>query len=64
MFCEVYLLDAPYPLDHPFDYLCPPEEVGTPERGDLVSVPFGRADRLRLAVVTALRERSDADRPK
>lgn len=52
MYCEVRLLDAPYHLDRPFDYLCQLELT----RGMLVRVPFGRADTLRLAVVVALKE--------
>ena len=51
MYCEVYLLDAPYHLDRPFDYLCEGESVGT-----LVKVPFGKADKLRLGVITKLKD--------
>ena len=55
MFCEVYLLDAPYHLDRPFDYLATVEL--TP--GDIVRVPFGKANRLRLGVVVRLKETLD-----
>ena len=49
MYFEVYLLDAPYHLDRPFDYL-----GNTDTRvGALVRVPFGKANRLRSAIVTA-----------
>ena len=54
MYCEVYLLDAPYHLDRPFDYFCEEEAVGT-----LVKVPFGKADKLRLGVITKLKENSE-----
>ena len=44
MYCEVYILDAPYHIDRAFDYLATPDV----ERGSIVRVPFGRADKLRL----------------
>jgi len=53
MFCEVYLLDAPYHIDRPFDYSCPADLV----RGSIVRVPFGRAT--RLGVVTKIKESAD-----
>ncbi len=62
MFCEVYLLDAPYALDRPFDYSLP--EGLHPGRGDIVRVPFGFQDRLRQAVVLAVKEESRAEKIK
>ena len=47
MICKVYILDTPYHIDRPFDYLC---EDGVPV-GSLVRVPFGKADKLRYGVV-------------
>ena len=55
MFCEVYLLDAPYHIDRPFDYSCAPALA----RGSIVRVPFGRAGNTRLGVVTKLKETTD-----
>ena len=52
MFCEVYLLDVPYHLDRAFDYSAG-EEI---RPGLIVRVPFGRANRLRLGVVTAVKD--------
>ena len=52
MFCEVYLLDAPYHIDRPFDYSC---DSGL-SRGSIVRVPFGRSGRTRLGVVVSLKE--------
>lgn len=52
MFCEVYLLDAPYHLDCPYDYSCS-ENV---RAGMLVRVPFGRNNSLRLAIVTKTKD--------
>lgn len=47
MYCEVYLFDAPYHIDRPFDYFCP-DHV---RPGDIVKVPFGRANATRLGIV-------------
>ena len=50
MYCEVYLLDAPYHIDTAFLYSCG-EDIF---RGAIVKVPFGNANKLRLGVVTCL----------
>lgn len=55
MFCEVYLLDVPYHLDRPFDYVAL-EKVAV---GSIVKVPFGRTNNQRYAVVTAIKDTSD-----
>ena len=60
MFCEVYLFDAPYHIDRPFDYSCD----DTVAVGSIVRVPFGRADKLRLAVVVRLKETADGSNIK
>ncbi len=57
MLCEVHILDVPYHLDRAFDYACG-EGVTV---GTLVKVPFGRQNRLRPAVVTALKPRGSSD---
>lgn len=51
MYCEVYLFDAPYHIDRPFDYSCD-DSVRV---GDLVKVPFGRANNLRFGVVSRIK---------
>ena len=51
MYCEVYLFDAPYHIDRPFDYFCP-DHV---RAGDLVKVPFGRANAYRYGIVRAVK---------
>ena len=56
MYCEVYIFDAPYHVDRAFDYI----SVDATERGSIVRVPFGKADRLRMGVVTALKETTEA----
>ena len=52
MYCEVYLLDAPYHIDRPFDYSVD-FQVSV---GDFVRVPFGKANKLRVGVVTAIKD--------
>ncbi len=60
MFSKVYLFDAPYHIDCPFDYLAG-ENVRV---GDIVKVPFGRANKLRYGVVAALSECAEGDNVK
>lgn len=60
MFCDVYLFDAPYHIDCAFDYLCG-ENVC---RGDIVKVPFGKSNRLRIGVVTKIKDASEAENIK
>ena len=55
MYCEVYLLDAPYNIDRPFDYLA----ADNIAPGSIVRVPFGNGNRLRNAVVTKLKDAPD-----
>ena len=57
MYCEVYLFDAPYHIDRPFDYFSA-EPISV---GDVVRVPFGRANSSRLAVVTKVKDTSDGE---
>ena len=57
MYCEVYLFDAPYHIDRPFDYLCE-DDI---RAGDIVKVPFGRANSLRLAVVTRVKDACEGE---
>lgn len=60
MYCEVYLFDAPYHIDRPFDYSCN-DDLAV---GSIVRVPFGRNNNLRFAVVTKLKDRSDGEKIK
>ena len=57
MYCEVYLFDAPYHIDRPFDYLCE-DDV---RAGDIVRVPFGRSNNLRFAVVTKVKNSCEGE---
>ena len=54
LYAWVYLLDAPYSLDRAFEYYIPPELRGNIAKGDLVTVPFGTANRKKLGIVTEL----------
>ncbi len=60
MFCEVYLLDAPYHIDRAFDYSAD-ESVF---RGAIVRVPFGRSNSLRLGVATRLKDSAEGENIK
>ncbi len=60
MYCEVYLFDAPYHIDRPFDYFCD----GDISVGSIVKVPFGRANNLRFAVVTKLKDNCEGENIK
>ena len=60
MYAEVYIFDAPYHIDRAFDYSF---DTGV-LRGSIVRVPFGKANRLRLGVVTAVKETTDGENIK
>ncbi|MBQ8320944.1 MAG: primosomal protein N' [Clostridia bacterium] len=57
MYCEVYLFDAPYHIDRPFDYLCD----DTLKVGSIVRVPFGKANKLRQGVVSLVKSSTDSE---
>ena len=66
MICEqeyarVHLLDAPLSLDRAFDYFIPSSMRSGIRRGSFVTVPFGKGNRNRLAVVTDFAERRNGD---
>ena len=58
MFAEIYLLDAPYQIDRPFDY----SAIDGISVGDIVRVPFGKANGLRLGAVVGLKEEAPAEK--
>ena len=60
MICEVYLLDVPYHIDRPFDY----SAIDGASVGSIVKVPFGRANKLRLGVLTRLKEATEEENIK
>ena len=60
MVLEVYLLDIPYHVDRPFDY----SAIDGASVGSIVKVPFGRANKLRLGVVTKIKASSEEENIK
>ena len=60
MFCEVYIFDAPYHIDRPFDYSC----GDTVAAGSIVKVPFGKANRLRYGIAVKVKETFDGENIK
>ncbi len=60
MYCEVYLFDAPYHIDRPFDYLC--EEGILP--GRIVKVPFGKYNNLRQGIVVKVKDTCEGENIK
>ncbi len=55
VFCEVYLLDLPYHIDRPFDYI----SDGSVSVGDVVRVPFGKGGALRTGIVSVVKDKLD-----
>ena len=60
MVFEVYLLDIPYHVDRPFDY----SAIDGASVGSIVKVPFGRANNLRLGIVTGIKATSEEENIK
>ena len=58
-YAGVHLLDSPYFLDIAFDYFIPSEFRGRIEVGDFVTVPFGNANKQKIALVVSLKETPD-----
>ena len=60
MVLEVYLLDIPYQVDRAFDY----SAIDGAFVGSIVKVPFGRANKLRLGIVTKIKSASEEENIK
>ena len=58
-FAGVCVLDNPFPIDTIYDYWVPPTMVEDIRPGSFVTVPFGVANRNRIALVCELRDTSD-----
>lgn len=56
---SVYLLDGARKTDRAFDYLAPRDEELSP--GMIVSVPFGKQNKLQNAIVVSVRQSGDED---
>ena len=55
-YAAIHLLDAPYCLDREFDYYIPPNLRRDILCGDFVTVPFGTSNKVKLGVVTKLKD--------
>ena len=54
----VYLVGVPYVADKQYDYVLPPH-LPRPSRGAIVTVPFGRGDHHRSAIVAVCEDREN-----
>ena len=61
---RVYLMGTTYAIDHPYEYYSPPELVGRVRSGQIVLVPFGKANRKMTAVVWGIGSVEEIDRYK
>ena len=61
MFCSVILRGATKQIDRLFTYRVPDELSDTVSAGSLVSIPFGKGDSQRCAVVVELKDTFDGD---
>ena len=63
-FVGVYLLDAPYVIDRIYDYSVPRSLCDEVHRGSFVTVPFGKGNQKKLALVAECKEQSEHKRVK
>ena len=61
---QVYLMGTSYAIDRPYDYYIPPELDGHIRIGQIVLVPFGKANRKMTAVVYGMGSVEETDRYK
>ncbi len=61
MFCSIILRGATKQIDRMFTYRVPSDLEGTVVPGSLVSIPFGKGDSQRCAVVVELKDSFDGD---
>ena len=61
MFCSIILRGATKQIDRIFTYRVPSDLEGTVVPGSLVSIPFGKGDSQRYAVVVELKDSFDGD---
>ena len=63
-FAKVYLLDAPFCIDRPYDYFVPIDLRDKTAIGTFVSVPFGNGNRPKLAVICDFSDVSESEKTK
>lgn len=61
---SVFLLEAPYRIDHPYSYYIPSDLRETAVPGAIVQVPFGNGNRKMTAVIYELCDMTDTDELK
>ncbi len=61
---KVHILDVPYHADREYDYYAPTELFDEISEGSLVIVPFGAANRQKVALVTAFGEDAEYETNK
>ncbi len=61
---QVYLMGTTYAIDKPYEYYIPPELSQRIRRGQIVLVPFGKANRKMSAVVYSIGSVEEIDRFK
>lgn len=61
---QVYLMGTTYAIDKPYEYYIPPELSRRIRRGQIVLVPFGKANRKMSAVVYSIGSVEEIDRFK
>ncbi|MGM9647891.1 MAG: primosomal protein N' [Eubacteriales bacterium] len=61
---QVYLMGTNYAIDRLYEYFIPPELAGRIRPGQIVLVPFGKANRKMTAVVYGLGSAEEIDRYK
>lgn len=52
MYIKAHIIDVPYHADHEYTYFVPQSYRESIKKGSAISVPFGKGDRARVAIVT------------
>ena len=63
-YISVRIIDAPYHIDHAYDYYVPEEYEEEICVGAVVTVPFGRSNKRTSALVCEVKDKSDFERVK
>ncbi len=63
-YAEVHILDVPYAADKPYDYEIPPHLEDKVTEGMTAVVPYGSGNRRMRALITSIKNETDAKRLK
>ena len=58
-YVSAHILDAPYHIDHSYDYYIPEHLEGEIVKGSIVTLPFGRSNRRMYALVCDIKDKCD-----